>query len=125
MLCRNDFMSRKIINSILIGSATAANTGAILLIIATHLTTISLAQMSHICWKPKEAFARYRFMNDELVYCGMFTGLGFEDIPAGQIFPTAKHTATIKYKISEEDRTMSVFDRTLTIHSSKPARMLH
>lgn len=60
----------------------------------------------------ERGFARYRFMNDELVYCGMFTDLGFEDIPAGQIFPTAKHTATIKYKISEEDRTMSVFDRT-------------
>ncbi len=57
-------------------------------------------------------FARYRFMNDELVYCGMFTDLGFEDIPPSQIFPAAKHSATIKYKISEEDRTMSVFDRT-------------
>ncbi len=57
-------------------------------------------------------FARYRFMNDELVYCGMFTDLGFEDIPAASIFPLAKKSATIKYKISEEDRMMSVFDRT-------------
>lgn len=57
-------------------------------------------------------FARYRFMNDNLVYCGMFTDLGFEDIPPSQVFPTAQRTATIKYKISEEDRTMSVFDRT-------------
>ena len=53
----------------------------------------------------ERGFARYRFMNDELVYCGMFTDLGFEDIPAGQIFPTAKHTATIKYKISDHRST--------------------
>lgn len=59
-----------------------------------------------------KGFARYRFMNDELVYCGMFTDLGFEDIPPSQVFPSAQHSATIKYKISEEDRTMSVFDRT-------------
>lgn len=60
----------------------------------------------------ESGFARYRFMNDELVYCGMFTDLGFEDIPPSQVFPTAQRTATIKYKISEDDRTMSVFDRT-------------
>lgn len=60
----------------------------------------------------ERGFARYRFMNDELVYCGMFTDLGFEDIPPSQVFPMAQRTATIKYKISEEDRTMSEFDRT-------------
>lgn len=42
----------------------------------------------------------------------MFTDLGFEDIPPSQVFPMAQRTATIKYKISEEDRTMSEFDRT-------------
>lgn len=57
-------------------------------------------------------FARYRFMNDELVYCGMFTDLGFEDIPPASVFPNAKKSATIKYKISNEDRKMSVFDNT-------------
>lgn len=57
-------------------------------------------------------YARYRFMNDELVYCGMFTDLGFEDIPPASVFPNAQKSATIKYKISEEDRMMSVFDRT-------------
>ena len=51
-------------------------------------------------------------MNDELVYCGMFTDLGFEDIPPASVFPNAQKSATIKYKISEEDRMMSVFDRT-------------
>ncbi|MCM1141242.1 MAG: hypothetical protein NC453_21960 [Muribaculum sp.] len=60
----------------------------------------------------ERGFARYRFMNDELVYCGMFTDLGFEDIPPANVFPNAKKTATIKYKISDEDRMMSVFDRT-------------
>ncbi len=60
----------------------------------------------------ERGFARYRFMNDELVYCGMFTDLGFEDIPPSQVFPLAQRSATIKYKISEEDRTMSEFDRT-------------
>ena len=54
--------------------------------------------------------ARYRFMNDELVYCGMFTDLGFEDIPVAQVFPNATQSATIKYKISEEDIRRSVFD---------------
>lgn len=57
-------------------------------------------------------YARYRFMNDELVYCGMFSDLGFEDIPPASVFPNAQKSATIKYKISEEDRMMSVFDRT-------------
>lgn len=60
----------------------------------------------------ERGFARYRFMNDELVYCGMFTDLGFEDIPLASVFPQAKKSATIKYKISDEDRMMSVFDRT-------------
>lgn len=60
----------------------------------------------------ENGFARYRFMNDELVYCGMFTDLGFEDIPTSSVFPKAKKSATIKYKISDEDRMMSVFDRT-------------
>lgn len=60
----------------------------------------------------ERGFARYRFMNDDLVYCGMFTDLGFEDIPPASVFPNAQKTATIKYKISEEDRMMSVFDRT-------------
>lgn len=59
-----------------------------------------------------KGYARYRFMNDDLVYCGMFTDLGFEDIPPSQVFPTAQRSATIKYKISEEDRMTSVFDRT-------------
>lgn len=59
----------------------------------------------------EKGYARYRFMNDNLVYCGMFTDLGFEDIPPSQVFPSAQHSATIKYKISE-GRTMSVFDRT-------------
>lgn len=56
-------------------------------------------------------FERYRFMNDELVYCGMFTDLGFEDIPAASVFPNAKKKATIKYKINENGRLMSVFDK--------------
>lgn len=60
----------------------------------------------------EQGFARYRFINEELVYCGMFTDLGFEDIPVSSVFPSAQKTATIKYKISEEDRMMSVFDRT-------------
>ena len=38
----------------------------------------------------ESGFARYRFMNDNLVYCGMFTDLGFEDIPPSQVFPTAQ-----------------------------------
>lgn len=57
-------------------------------------------------------FARYRFLNDELVYCGMFTDLGFEDVPPSRIFPRAQRTATIKYKVNEEARMTSVFDKT-------------
>lgn len=57
-------------------------------------------------------YARYRFISDELVYCGMFSDLGFEDIPLKQIFPKAKRNATIKYRVSEEARLMSVFDST-------------
>lgn len=57
-------------------------------------------------------YARYRFISDELVYCGMFSDLGFEDIPLNQVFPTAQRNATIKYRVSEEARLMSVFDNT-------------
>lgn len=60
----------------------------------------------------ERGFAKYRFMNGELVYCGMFTDIGFEDISPSQVFPSAQRTATIKYKIAEEDRVMSVFDKT-------------
>lgn len=57
-------------------------------------------------------YERYRFLNDELVFCGMFNDLGFEDIPARQIFPKAQREATIKYKVSEDTVAWSVFDRT-------------
>lgn len=57
-------------------------------------------------------FSRYRWMQNDLVYCGVFTDLGFEDIPANKIFPLCKRKATIKYKVSVEDRMFSVFDRT-------------
>lgn len=59
-----------------------------------------------------KGFARYRFMNDELVYCGMFTALGFEDIPPSQVFPTAQHSATIKYSVPDVTGETSVFDHT-------------
>lgn len=57
-------------------------------------------------------FERYRFVGDELECFGIYAVRGFKDISAQHVFPKATRSATIKYKISDEDRRTSVFDRT-------------
>lgn len=59
-----------------------------------------------------EHFYRYRYMMHELVYCGVFADLGFEDIPMNRIFPNCNSKATIKYKVNEDDNVFSTFDTT-------------
>lgn len=62
--------------------------------------------------RTEAGFIRYRFIGDELICLGLYTVRGFKDISAKHIFPNAKRSATIKYKISNEDRRFSVFDST-------------
>ena len=57
-------------------------------------------------------FMRYRFVGDELKCLGFYTVRGFKEISAQHVFPKATRSATIKYKISDEDRRTSVFDKT-------------
>lgn len=71
--------------------------------------------VANVTYLTNEEWERYRYLNGELTFCGMFSDLGFEDIPAVQMFPTAQHSATIKYKILLEDRMTSVFDRTFDL----------
>ncbi len=69
-------------------------------------------EITYLLSDGSEHFYRYRYMMDDLVYCGVFTDLGFEDIPANRIFPNCKRKATIKYKVSEEGKMFSTFDHT-------------
>lgn len=62
--------------------------------------------------RTEAGFIRYRFIGDELICLGLYTVRGFKDISAKHIFPNAQRSATIKYRISNEDRRFSVFDST-------------
>lgn len=55
---------------------------------------------------------RYKFISDELQLIGPFSVVGFLDLDVRSLFPSAQNNATLKYKISDEDRLTSVFDTT-------------
>lgn len=43
---------------------------------------------------------------------GLSSALGFEDVDPSAYFPTARHSATIKYRLQTAEEIISVFDRT-------------
>lgn len=69
-------------------------------------------EITYLLTDGSEHFYRYRYIMHELVYCGVFSDLGFEDIPVNKIFPNCNHKATIKYKVNEDDNVFSTFDST-------------
>lgn len=54
----------------------------------------------------------YRYDGETLVNCGLRQSVGFCLLYPHDLFPNAKKTASIKYKIADELQTFSTFDKT-------------